>query len=469
MARGTGGMSAEIQGPRIVLLLSTLALTLIGFVMIYSASTVSALVEDSSAASYLFDQIKFAVLGFIVAAVIVRFFPYDTWTGVVLWGYWGICLLMLLLTAVVGTSALGAQRWLVLGPISLQPSEFAKIAIVIMLAKLLADRRSGALGETQFLKMCVLVVVLPTGLILLTQSDLGTTLIIGVGLVAVLFLGEVDMRGILVVIGVCFLLALFSTVFSSYRSNRWLFINPWNDGNNGNGLGYQLVHSYYAFSEGGIFGSGLGNSREKYLYLPESETDFIFSIIGEELGMVGALLVVALFLAFLWAGLRIARYAADSFGTMVAGSLAAMIVAQAFLNIGCVIGILPTTGKPLPFISSGGSSLIATFMMVALILSVSNESSSSVYQHRRDNLRVVRADGDDRGEWEADGRRSSRSHSRGNVVSVDPRRDDGMRSGRAGGFDGGSAGDRRTRADARTRTKRSSLVDGFPSGDTRWR
>jgi cell division protein FtsW len=458
------------------LLLVTLALTLIGFVMIYSASTVSALVEDSSAASYLIDQVKFAVLGLIVAAVIVRFFPYDTWPGIVLWGYWGACVLMLLLTAVVGTSALGAQRWLVLGPISLQPSEFAKIAIVMMLAKLLSDRRSGSIDQQQFLRMCLLAVIAPTGLILFTQSDLGTTLIIGVGLIAVLFLGEVDLRGILIVVGVCVVVALFATVFSSYRSNRWLFINPWNDGNNGNGLGYQLVHSYYAFSEGGILGSGLGNSREKYLYLPESETDFIFSIIGEELGMVGALLVVALFLAFLWAGLRIARYAADDFGTMVAGSLAAMIVAQAFLNIGCVIGILPTTGKPLPFISSGGSSLIATFMMVALIFSVSNESStSSVYQHRRDNLRVVRADGG--GERDDFGQRTSRTRAEGRPTSVGSR--SGARTnagrpgakgiGRAGGFDGSRPSGERSGAGSRTRTKRSSLVDGFPSGDTRWR
>ena len=138
---------------------------------------------------------------------------------------------------------------------------------------------------------------------------------------------------------------------------------------------------------------GLGNSREKF-YLPEAETDFIFAIIGEELGLVGALLVIALFLVILYSGMRIAKEAADDFGAMVAGSCTLMLVFQAFLNIGCVVGLLPTTGKPLPFVSSGGSSLIATFIMVGLILSVSQEAGRpSIYEQRRADLRVVRASG----------------------------------------------------------------------------
>ena len=197
-------------------------------------------------------------------------------------------------------------------------------------------------------------------------------------------------------LGVGVLFALVAIVFTGYRSDRMLFLDPWDDGEGGYGNGWQLIHSFYAFADGGLFGVGIGNSREKYLWLPEAETDFIFAIIGEELGLVGALAVVALFMLLLWAGMRIARSAPDNFGAMVAGSCTIMIVFQAFLNIGCVIGLLPTTGKPLPFISSGGSSLIATLIMVGLVLSVSQAAGApSVYDRRRDDLRVVRAAPDD--------------------------------------------------------------------------
>ena len=199
------------------------------------------------------------------------------------------------------------------------------------------------------------------------------------------------MRTILIVIGCLVVFALGATVFSSYRGDRFLYLNPWNDGENGYGRGYQIIHSYYAFAEGGIFGTGLGNSREKYLYLPESETDFIYAIIGEELGLIGAVAIIIVWLVLLWAGMRIARAATDDFGAMISGALTIMLVFQAFLNIGCVIGVFPTTGKPLPFISSGGSSLIASFMMIGLILSVSEDTGGrSVYEGRRDDLRVVR-------------------------------------------------------------------------------
>ena len=387
----TADVSPDVAGPRLVVLIVVLGLTLLGFVMIFSASSISAITEEGDQTSYLVDQLVFAVLGIAAAFVLWKVIPYEIWATRFVWVVWGVAVVLLLLTAFAGIAALGAQRWLVLGPISLQPSEFAKIAIVLMAAYLFSNLRAGAYDGRQFMIMLVVFVVIPTYFLYKTQSDLGTTAVIAVGILAVMWYGEVPLRIILVVIGVLIVLAIASVLLSGYRGDRFLFINPWNDGEGGRGKGYQLVHSYYAIAEGGIFGVGLGNSREKYLYLPESETDFIYSIICEELGLIGALAVIAAFLVLLWAGTRIARAASSDFGSMLAGSIIVMLVFQAFLNIGCAIGVFPTTGKPLPFISSGGSSLIASFMMIGLLLSVSEGSSrNEIANRRRDELRVVR-------------------------------------------------------------------------------
>ncbi|MBE6473614.1 MAG: cell division protein FtsW [Coriobacteriaceae bacterium] len=384
----------DVAGPRMVLLLSVLALTLLGLVMIYSASSISAITEDIGQASYLFDQIKFVAVGVPAAIVLWKFIPYRVWSGPAVWVIWGIAVVLLLMTAAMGLSENGAQRWLRLGPISLQPSEFVKIAIVLVAARLFSELRANILDMRGFIVQVIIFIVIPTGFLFGSQSDLGTTAIIALGVIGVMWFGEVPIRTILAVIGVMILFAMAATIFSTYRSNRFLYLDPWNDGENGFGNGYQIIHSYYAFSEGGLFGVGLGNSHEKYLWLPESETDFIFAIIGEELGFVGAFSIILVFLAILWAGVRLARSASDDFGAMVAGSLTIMLVFQAFLNIGCVIGVFPTTGKPLPFISSGGSSLIASYMMVGIILSVSEDvRGRDVYERRRDNLEIVRPTG----------------------------------------------------------------------------
>ena len=372
------------------MLLVVLGLTLLGFVMIYSASSISAITEEGNQVSYLTDQLVFAVIGVVAAFVLWKVIPYHVWAGPAVWVVWGIAVVLLLLTALLGLTALGAQRWLLLGPISLQPSEFVKIALILMAARLFSDLRAGAVDMQTFIVQVIVLVIAPTGFLFITQSDLGTTAIIAVGILAVMWLGEVPLRTMLITIAALVVFAAIAVFGSSYRGDRFLYLNPWNDGQGGQGAGYQIIHSYYAFAEGGIFGTGLGNSREKYLYLPESETDFIFAIIGEELGLIGVLLVIAAFLVLLWAGLRIARAATDDFGAMIAGALTIMLVFQAFLNIGCAIGVFPTTGKPLPFISSGGSSLIASFMMVGIIMAVSEDSGQDVFERRRENLRVVR-------------------------------------------------------------------------------
>lgn len=446
-ARTPREVPAHILTPRIIVLLVVLALSLLGFVMIYSASSVIILGEakdlvQADAASYLFDQLKFALVGVVCAVILWKFIPYHLWTGPFLWGVWITAVALLVLTAVMGEVGLGAQRWLSLGPVGIQASEFAKVAFVLMAARILADFRAGELTVKGLFIQIGLLLLLPILFLYQTQSDLGTTLIIFVGILAVMWMGEVPLRVILLLIGAGAVFAVIATVFTGYRSDRLLFLNPWNDGMNGYDKGYQLIHSFYAFSEGGLFGVGLGNSREKYLYLPEAETDFIFAIIGEELGMIGAVAVIGLFMALLYAGMHIARSAPDDFGSMVAGSCTIMLVFQAFLNIGCVIGVLPTTGKPLPFVSSGGSSLVATFIMVGLILAVSQGTSaeSGIYERRRADLRVVRAASDDRPAPSRDTRseRSGKSRS-SSEMSWDALSSRGSRN-RSGGADAPRSG-----------------------------
>ena len=394
---------AHIMAPRIIMLLSVLALVLIGFVMIYSTSSVITLANADApdAANPMADvlgQVRYAVAGLVLAAAIWKFLPCSVWRGPFVYVAWGLAAILLVATMFIGVGdeEWGARRWLVLGSASLQPSEFAKIVLVLVGARLFADLREGALTFRAFFVQIFVLVLAPILLILAKQSDLGTAMICVVGILAVMWLGEVPARTMAIVAGLVVAVGIVGVVSEPYRMSRLMvFLDPWNDGKEGFGTGYQLIHSLYAIAGGGVFGVGLGNSHEKYLYLTQSDTDFIFAIIAEELGLVGALVVIALFALFLYAGMRIARSATDNFGTMVAGGLTIMIAFQAFLNIAMVVGWFPVVGKPLPFVSSGGSSLIATLAMVGLILSVSKEAAApTIYERRRADLRVVRAASD---------------------------------------------------------------------------
>ena len=394
---------AHIMAPRIIMLLSVLALVLIGFVMIYSTSSVITLANADApdAANPMADvlgQVRYAVAGLVLAAAIWKFLPCSVWRGPFVYAAWGLAAILLVATMFIGVGdeEWGARRWLVLGSASLQPSEFAKIVLVLVGARLFADLREGVLTFRAFFVQIFVLVLAPILLILAKQSDLGTAMICVVGILAVMWLGEVPARTMAVVAGLVVAVGVVGVVSEPYRMSRLMvFLDPWNDGKEGFGTGYQLIHSLYAIAGGGVFGVGLGNSHEKYLYLTQSDTDFIFAIIADELGLAGALVVIALFALFLYAGMRIARSATDNFGTMVAGGLTIMIAFQAFLNIAMVVGWFPVVGKPLPFVSSGGSSLIATLAMVGLILSVSKEAAApTIYERRRADLRVVRAASD---------------------------------------------------------------------------
>ena len=369
------------------LILAVLALLLIGLVMVYSASSVNALSEGGSAMGGFISQVVYAVLGIAAAFVVWQIIPYHAWVGRFVWVVWGVSMGLLVLTAIMGSTGYGAQRWLELGPVRFQPSEFVKIALVLVAVRVFFDIRGGTAEARMSVIRVLLFIVVPLFFLYQTQSDLGTTLICIVGILAVMWLGGVKPYILItvVVLGVAFM--VFAVFGTGYRSGRLVYLDPWNDGQGGYGTGYNIIRSYYAFAEGGLFGVGLGNSHEKYQYLFASDSDFIFAVVGEELGLVGALTVIVLFLVVLVAGLRISSMCSDAMGSVIAGAFTTMLVFQAFLNIGCTIGVFPTTGKPLPFISSGGSSMIASLAMVGFILSVSKGDDPAT---RRGNLRAVR-------------------------------------------------------------------------------
>lgn len=373
--------------PRLMVALSTLSLLVLGLVMVYSSSSIASYVEAGDSLSEAVKQCLFAVIGLIAAVGIVAFVKQDFLRGVGGLVFWGVCVALLLLTSILGTVGLGAKRWLIIGPVSIQISEFAKIAFVIMAARIAEDYGSGATDFAGAMKQAAVFVVIPLLILFVTQSDLGTTLICCVALIAVVWLSGMSNRTLLMVLGAVAVLGVLAIALKSYRADRLSFLDPWSDMDN---TGYQLVHSFKALAAGGLFGVGVGNSYEKLLYLPEAETDFIFAIIGEELGFLGAMAVIAAFLIFLRGGLLIASQASTPFGSLVAAGLTTMLAFQAFLNICCVTGLLPTTGKPLPFISSGGSSLLSSLVLVGVILSISFDShNEGEYRQRRDSLHVV--------------------------------------------------------------------------------
>lgn len=394
------------------MLLCVLGLVLIGLVMVYSASMVKALDSGVAASDYFTDQLIFAAVGVVMALVLWKVIPYRVWVGPIVWVIWGVAVALILATALSGHAEYGAQRWLSLGGFRIQPSEFCKIAFLLMAIRLLVDYRSGAVEFRASVVRAIIFIVVPLGVMYRTQSDLGTTVICAVGILAVMWLGGVPKKVILLIMGAGFLFGLYAIFGTGYRAGRMVFLNPWDDGEGGYGTGYNIIRSYYALSEGGIFGVGLGNSHEKFQYLFASESDFIFAVIGEELGLVGAMAVILLFFGVLLSGLSIAERSSDDIGSMIAGGCVVMLVFQAFLNIACVIGVFPTTGKPLPFISAGGSSMLSSFILLGLILSVSAaEPAPSIYEQRRADLRLVKQEGGRTARQS--GRGSDRSSSRG--------------------------------------------------------
>jgi cell division protein FtsW len=350
-----------------LLLASTISLTVIGLVMVLSASSVSAYARFGSSFLFFRRQLVYALVGGTALWLTsrMRYRAWDRLSAPLL----AICvaLLGLVLHPAAGTVAGGSARWLAVGPITVQPSEIAKLAVIAFTSALLA-RRWREVHDVGRLTMPLLPVVGLVCALIMLQPDLGTTVILAGSVFALLFVAGARLRHLFLGVAGSASLGFALISLKEYQWNRFMaFLDPWADPQ---GAGYQIIQSMIALASGGPLGVGLGASRQKWLYVPNAHTDFIFSIIGEELGLIGNLAVVALFATFIYAGIRIAMRAPDVFGRLMAAGITAWIGLQAMVNLGAVTALLPITGVPLPFVSFGGSALVVSLAAVGILVSI---------------------------------------------------------------------------------------------------
>ena len=347
------------------LLVPVALLVVIGLGAILSASSVVGLREAGDGLFYFKRQIAWLVVG-VVGMVVAAFIPLRWWKNLAL-PVFVSSLLLLVAVLLVGTRVNGAIRWLIVGPISIQPSEIAKLATVLMLATVVSRRESSMVRFRDFFGPVVMTIGLVAGLVML-QPDLGTALLVSSGAFAVLAASAVPLRHVLGTGIAATGGALALAVSSPYR---WARVTAFLDlQSDPLGSSYQAVQGLVALGTGGLWGVGLGASRARWSFLPNAHTDFVFAILGEETGLIGSLAVVGLFAAFSVAGTMIALRCADRFGRLLAVGVTTWLSSQAIVNIGGVVGILPITGVPLPFVSAGGSALVAALVGVGVLVSV---------------------------------------------------------------------------------------------------
>ncbi|WP_066289383.1 stage V sporulation protein E [Bacillus sp. FJAT-29937] len=364
-------MPTKRTTPDLILIIVTLTLLAVGLTMVYSASAIWAEYKFDDSFFFAKRQLLFAGVG-VAAMFFIMNVDYWTWRTfakvIVI-----ICFVLLLLVLIpgIGNVRNGSRSWIGVGAFSIQPSEFMKLAMIAFLAKYLSERQKLITSFTKGLIPSLGIVFLAFGLIML-QPDLGTgTVMVGTCLVMIFIAGGRISHFLgLGLLGLGGFVALILS--APYRIKRITsFLDPWEDPL---GSGFQIIQSLYAIGPGGLFGLGLGQSRQKFFYLPEPQTDFIFAILSEELGFIGGSFVILLFSLLLWRGIRIALGAPDLFGSFLAVGIIAMIAIQVMINIGVVIGLMPVTGITLPFLSYGGSSLTLMLLAVGVLLNISRYS-----------------------------------------------------------------------------------------------
>jgi cell division protein FtsW len=354
-------------GTYLLLVGTVVVLNVIGVVMVLSASSVVSLTSYGSAWYFFQRQLIWTLLGAIGFIVATRV-DYHQWRRLVrplMLGSAG--LLLLVLVPHVGSTAGGAQRWLGVGTWRFQPTEVAKLALLLFAADLLT-RREHELADWRRVLRPIVFVVAGFGALVCLQPDLDSAVLISLIVAAVLVAGGIRMRHLAVIAGSGVALSAILAVAAPYRRARvFTFLHPMADASN---TGYQISQSLIAMGSGGLTGVGLGAGRSKWLFLPNAHTDFIFAVIGEELGLIGTVIVLGLFVAFAALGIRAAAHAPDRFGMLLATGVTVWVVAQAAVNIGGVVGLLPVSGITLPFVSFGGSSLVFTMFAAGMLANI---------------------------------------------------------------------------------------------------
>ena len=348
----------------------TLVLVFVGLVMVFSASAVMAKERYHSGYFFLLRQLGWAVAGFIALFVGMKIDYKKLKHPAVVFSMLGLTTLMLISVFFLDR-AHNTHRWIHFGGFSFQPSELAKPVLILFLAFFLENRTKSMDDWRNTLIPAVIPTLVFIGLIVF-QPDLGTAIACAAITVCILFVAGLEMK-YLTYAFLGSLLPLYFLIFHvAYRRDRILaFLNPYSDPQ---GRGFHIIQSLIAVSTGGITGVGLMEGKEKLFYLPEPHTDFIFSVLGEELGLVGCIFVVSLFAIFCWRGIRTALRTQDTFGRFLAVGVTSMVVVQAFINISVVLGLMPTKGIPLPLISYGGSSLFITLAAIGVLLNVSKQA-----------------------------------------------------------------------------------------------
>ncbi len=356
----------------IYLFFVVLLLSIFGIVMIYSSSYIWAEYKFNDPFRYAKLQSLFLIMGTIIM-IFVSKVDYNIYKEKA-WSIFLICLLLLVLVLIPGIGSVrnGSRSWFGIGSFGIQPSEFAKIGLIILTSKYLSNSNKFLKDIKKGVIPILFILFFVFGLIML-QPDFGTGMILVVSIIAILYVAGVDMKffiglGIVGVVGIVILILI-----APYRMDRITsFINPWNDPL---GTGFQIIQSLYAIGPGGILGMGFLNSRQKHFYLPEPQTDFIFSIISEEFGVLGIIIVSIMFLSILYCGIKIALNCKDSFGKYLAFGMTFQMLIQAVMNLMVVIGLIPVTGVTLPFLSYGGSSLLVSMASIGIILNISKNNS----------------------------------------------------------------------------------------------
>ena len=367
-------MARKLKSDKL-LFLSVLLLVGCSVVMVYSASAVIAMEEYSQPYFFLFKQVTWVVLGLCLLLIAMRVDYRHLQQPVVVLSALGASIVALLLVFMIAPEINGSRRWFAIGGVGVQPSEFAKLAVILFTAAIL-DRRMDRINELSYSLLPIAVVVgIVAGLVVL-GPDFGTAATILMIVGVMVFAAGLSYRYIFGLTLAMTPMLYFVLASAPYRKQRLLsFLDPWSDPLDS---GFQIIQSLIAVGTGGMFGQGIMGGVQKLFFLPEPFTDFIYAVIAEETGLVGATLILLCFGAIAWRGLRAAALAPDRFGTLLAVGLTMMVALQALLNISVVLSLVPTKGIPLPFVSHGGSSMLVSLLAMGVLLNISQHTSAEV-------------------------------------------------------------------------------------------